>query len=109
MDIQTASDEWGFDYSIEVTGGAASVTLIDYNGDEIIPAVQGSAPMVTAYDNTYIYFRFKIENVPGNELTVTFSISNVKDTENNINETDTSDNIVVHTISSMPTIGPFEN
>ncbi len=105
VDLETSTDEWQFDYSI--SGGTA--TLVRVGGDQVTPTTQGTTPMVTAFDNDFVYFRFKIVNVPGSEQSITFSISNVTDTENSVNETNTSDNSVTHILSMMPPVGPFGN
>lgn len=98
-DILFLSD-WQFDYSI--TGGTVDTVCI--TGD-VSGAITPSeiTPMVDASGNQYIYFRIKVDNIPGVQQQIIFSISDISAGACTITES----LLKTHTLLEMPETGPI--
>ena len=108
VERQLSTANWSFAFA--VSGTDVSVYSLAITGDGTVPSpVQTagniSGGTVDAKSSNYVVLTFTINNKPGEQLNVKLTVSNV--VAGSCTETNTVDNIVTHTINSMPVVGSF--
>jgi hypothetical protein len=101
FDRISGTGDWNFDFTIG--GTDVSVLNTTVTGDLILtpPTLDGNT--VHCGNNSKVYLRFEIDNVPNQTLVVSFSLDYIEDTQ-------CSDFTVIEaaqTINPIPVIGPF--
>ncbi len=96
-------NSWYFNYSI--IGNI--VDTLRVNVDNVDTEINTS--LIEAITSNYVYFRFKVNNVPGSANQVQFNISDVTNSDCHCIDSTFIDHTVTHNILALPPIGSFDN